>query len=206
MNSQRLKRGLRRFLCAGLCIVIVFSMFGYTSPVRVSAAPLSLTNPGFEDGMEGWTLVVGSQDQVTIDSTIVSEGLKSLKIADTSKSASYMVESNKIAVNEGYKYTAAAKLYQKGRTAGYANISLVFYNADHALIPISPVAEATATYLNNAWTDLSVSRNAPDGAAYVSIRLATTTSYVSEGAYFDAVSLDEDSDDYNIAESDSQAL
>lgn len=206
MNSQRLKRGLRRFLCAGLCIVIVFSMFGYTSPVRVSAAPLSLTNPGFEDGMEGWTLVVGSQDQVTIDSTIVSEGLKSLKIADTSKSASYMVESNKIAVNEGYKYTAAAKFYQKGRTAGYANISLVFYNADHALIPISPVAEATATYLNNAWTDLSVSRNAPDGAAYVSIRLATTTSYVSEGAYFDAVSLDEDSDDYNIAESDSQAL
>ncbi|WP_214626267.1 immunoglobulin-like domain-containing protein [Paenibacillus agaridevorans] len=200
MSSRRTKNGLYKFMSIGLCMTLLFSLAGHlASPnARASAASLTLelTNPGFEDGKQGWTQVSGASAAVTIDTTAayVKEGTKSLKITDNNSSG-YMLVSEKAAAAAGKEYTAQAQFYQTGRAAGYAKLSLVFYDEADVEIPVTPIIETSASASNNVWQALTVSAAAPVGTAAVNVKIGTTGAYVSAGAWYDAISLEEEAEE-----------
>ncbi|RAV19708.1 immunoglobulin-like domain-containing protein [Paenibacillus contaminans] len=203
MFKHEWKKWFRKRLAAILCLTMIGTMLsGVISVRKGEAALLQLDNPGFESGLTGWTQISGSSSMVSSVTSVVYEGAKSLKIVDNVSTSGVMLESGKLNALEGITYTASTKFYQVSRTAGYAKLSIAFYGANQTLI--EPVKEASATTGNNAWQDLSVSGIAPSGTLFVSVRIGTTSAYMSTAAYYDDLTLS--ASDRDMLNQDKQAL
>lgn len=170
---------MRKKLINLLALLVFLSVL--TSVNGVSASDMLISNYSFESGTTGWTQSYGSGG-ITVSSEQKHTGGYSLKINDTSSTASFGMESTKLSAAAGTAYSASAKVYI---VSGWADLYIRFWSSSNTLIS-SAFKETSGPA--GQWKDLSVTGTAPAGTAYVSVMLYGNTS--STGVcYYDDIGI-----------------
>ncbi|CAM3546535.1 hypothetical protein [Marinicrinis lubricantis] len=189
LRSKRARRPLRLLLT----ILLTAPMIALSSGNTASAADLVLPNFGFEQGLSGWTPSVdkdngndqdekGSGFQITNQQS--SEGQQSVKMIDAKKSRSFSLESGKLEAEAGAGYVAFADVLIE---SGTAELGIRFYDDEGQLLEEQYTTAAPA----EGWGTVQVSTTAPDGTAYASVLLHSSSK--NEGtAYWDRVRFTKD--------------
>lgn len=168
-------------------LVLGCLLAGLLAPAaRAAAAPVAVTNPGFEEPVTGgvipgWRQTFGSTPAFTVVDTPVHSGAHSLWLVDSSTTQSSGLRSDLFAVTAGlsYQFTAAVNI-QSGTPALYA----YFYDASGTqLTSASAAVRGTA----GTWTTGSLTMTAPAGATQAAVLLYSGVATITS-AYFDDVS------------------
>ena len=145
--------------------------------VVVSAATLPLQNPGFENGLEGWTLSADAGDAVRVLPEAASLGKKGLRVQVLASAPRFTVTSGKLAVTPGRSYTVDFWGGGGGAAAGQGRVlvELVFEDAkgsalkpDMAQIRVWPAKDVAG---GRYFGKVTIGAAAPAGAVTLAVRI-----------------------------------
>jgi peptidoglycan/xylan/chitin deacetylase (PgdA/CDA1 family) len=150
---------------------------GFIFAATVSAETLPLQNPGFEDGIAGWTLTPGAADAVNALPEAASLGKRGLRVRVVAGAPRFALTSGALAVTPGRTYTA--EFWGGGGGAGSNNgkilVEAVFADAagkelkpDRASIRVWPAKDVSAGRYFSKYT---IGAAAPAGATSLSLRI-----------------------------------
>ena len=144
----------------------------------------ALPNPGFESGMEGWTLSKGSPEQAVIVPEAAREGKAGLRVSDPSETEYVRVEGPRLPAQPGKTYRLE---FWTNQLSGHgANVH--FWFLDSAGEKIEPRMIAGSKEGATGWERFEIVAKAPANAAEVAADIQTNR--VGVGVfYFDAFSL-----------------
>jgi len=161
-------------------------------PPTYEDVEVAIVNDSFEtvasDGsIPGWERFasVAGLAEYAVTTARASDGVRSLRIADTSGAAEAGVISLPFPVEPGIEYTAKGDVFLESGRSIYA---MKYYDAAGAEIKLSP---APAVYVSGpigAWSNVSFSSLAPAGAATARLVLFCSYSWVGT-SYFDNLSV-----------------
>ncbi|CAI6085533.1 carboxypeptidase regulatory-like domain-containing protein [Cohnella sp. JJ-181] len=153
---------------------------------RMLSVPLTLTNPGFESGLTGWTQYVAANPAAASADQAYS-GSQSALLDDVKETGTphgiYGVNSGRFPASAGEVYRASAKSYLASGTSG--SLVLVFYDSANQTVAGGEMHEPVPAVAGQ-WNDVTVIGKAPAGTAYVGIRLLSGNSQKSKLYYDDA--------------------
>ncbi|SFB62355.1 Heparinase II/III-like protein [Cohnella sp. OV330] len=157
---------------------------------RMLNVAMTLTNPGFENGLTtGWTQYVPANPAVASSDQAYS-GAQSVLLDDVKVTGTphgiYGVSSGRFPASEGEVYRASAKSYLASGTSG--RLVLVFYNSANQTLAGGEIPEPVQTAAGQ-WNTVTVIGKAPAGTATVGIRLLSGDTQISK-VYFDDVALE----------------
>ncbi|RKN85766.1 carbohydrate binding domain-containing protein [Paenibacillus ginsengarvi] len=180
MNRNVLGRRMRFVAILMTMVLCVSSLFGLApDTARADGLQPQLLNGNLEELVNGgpqyWTMAAASQ----ASTERAHSGSYSVKINDTSSTASVMVRSNRIAVTPGEKYEAAVWSYN---LQGVSQLYLEFWDA---------VGNYTATPYGtnnslNTWKQIQVSEVAPANSVYATVRFYSHKANMGSAYYDDA--------------------
>jgi hypothetical protein len=172
-----------RFICMVFSVLMIFSMLS-NREVHAAGITMSLPNASFEEvgtGIPNWythptfgtaTAIVSNERAYT--------GAKSMKMVDTSSTASLARVSEKISISstEQVAYTATAYAYIE---QGSIDVYLIFYNGTTETRAIP----ASVTPTVDQWNKRSITAEAPAGATEVAVMIysglgSITTAYIDD--------------------------
>src|SRR5258705_287563 len=110
-----------RNIMRGLLIAAILSI---ASPCFAADA-LSLVNPGFEEGLKGWTLKRGDQSALAVTPEAASLGAKGLRVG-TGHDISIALSSAPFAAAEGHLYRAECWAKKLGADDAGVSVKLEF--------------------------------------------------------------------------------
>ena len=158
------------------------------------ATVVPITNGGFEDAVidgviPGWTQLFGQGKvgDISVQTDEVKTGDSSLRINDNDTTSLFGVDSEKFAVVPGTAYTVTSAVYIG--TGARVQLQLRYYTEGNVII--SPTITHNDNFQqspNNVWETATVSKIAPETAAYASIVLVTSKSQKGI-TYWDDVSV-----------------
>ncbi|KHF37507.1 Carbohydrate binding domain protein [Paenibacillus sp. P1XP2] len=148
--------------------------------------PLPVTNAGFEEALSGgmipgWAslFAVGSDVNHAVSTDRSFSGGASLKLGDGTRTASVALQSDKIPVTPGKKYTAGVQVYVE---SGQPGVMLRFFDAGNRTL------STLETHLDESrlaqWQEVTLSGAAPADAAYARL-IAVVSRYNMASAYYD---------------------
>ncbi|GIO68901.1 carbohydrate binding domain-containing protein [Paenibacillus cookii] len=152
--------------------------------------PLPVTNAGFEEALSGgmipgWAslFAVGSDVNHAVSTDRSFSGGASLKLGDGTRTASVALQSDKIPVTPGKKYTAGVQVYVE---SGQPGVMLRFFDAGNRTL------STLETHLDESrlaqWQEVTLSGAAPADAAYARL-IAVVSRYNMASAYYDDFAL-----------------
>jgi subtilase family serine protease len=148
--THKLKQTMKRHFT--LLLAGIMACLSLTSSLAQTCTGNLLTNPGFENGLTGWS----TAGDVTI-STSAHSGTKAAKVGGTGYgSVGYILPTT-----PGTAYTA--KVWAKKTGTAYTIAELRFLNSSWAALP-GGVGQPIAS---TGYTELTMSGTAPTGTAYV---------------------------------------
>jgi len=190
MVRSKLHQAFMVFLAFSLLLTSAAAAFAS----EAQAADAQLSNPGFEEpvgadgSIPGWTQTfgVGKNGSVSVSGDVYAEGTHSLKIVDADNDY-FGVQSDRVSIAPGIKYTAGAEVYIQG---GTVQLQIRFFNeAGTYLGAVVHDPNFTSTP-QNVWQRLTVSAEAPANAASAAI-VAVSGKGATGVSYWDAFSLAE---------------
>lgn len=177
------KRTIRGFALL-MAILLIFGAMPIFPPSTARGEVATLLNGGFEEIASGrpkdWTYISG-----TVESSAeqVRSGSSSVKLVDSSASASTGLRSAKMPVTAGQTYNASVFTYN---TQGVSELYLEFWDANNNYTKIFTGMNSTT----NQWSQIQVSGVAPEGTIYASLRLYQHVANIGT-AYFDDASFEQ---------------
>lgn len=146
---------------------------------------MTIPNSSFEDagtGIPHWTThPTYGQNTATVSNERAYTGLNSMKMVDTSSTASLARVSEKVSVTQDEEYTASIFAYIE---QGSIDVWLIFYNGTTETV----VAPASVTPTLSQWTKRSITAKAPSGTNQVAVMVYSSLASVTT-AYVDDVSI-----------------
>ena len=177
-----------------ICLLIVLGIIlGNLSFIQVFAADttkveMAITNPSFEDGINGWSIINGNSGMISFEKQLVYHKDTSLKVVDPAADKPFELRSKSMTAVEGLTYQTKVRVFQKGRVTGSAYIYINFYDDGGNRLPESP--QEAVGYTNYSsfqdFSEITVEAVAPKGTVNVSVSLITTSGYIGT-VYFDDV-------------------
>ena len=141
--------------------------------LRGEEGDLPLTNPGFEEELEGWT-VTGAKDpeNVRVTAEAALGGSKGLQVKDTDACSSYRITSSPVAVVADAVYQITFQGTSNGGGEGIG-VSMSFRDANNVEIPPVNVPKAWPACQIKDKDRFSIRAKAPPGAT--SLRIVITS-------------------------------
>lgn len=153
--------------------------------VRASGITVTIPNSSFEDagtGIPHWTThPTYGQNTATVSNERAYTGLNSMKMVDTSSTASLARISEKVSITPNEEYTASIFAYIE---QGSIDVWLIFYNGTTETI----AAPTSVTPPLGQWTKRSITAKAPSGTTQVAVMVYSSLASVTT-AYVDDVSI-----------------
>lgn len=155
--------------------VCLFSLLLGSAPALLPAQEdaLALINPGFEAGIEGWTVSgTSSPENVQVTEEAAMAGSKGLKLQDTDGDHAYRVSSSPVAIEPGgdYQVNFQGNSEQNG---GGIGVAMVFYDAANSELNPITVPKVWPACLVKDKSYFSIRAIAPEGAK--SLRIVITS-------------------------------
>ncbi len=181
---------MKRNVCILIVLGILLGNLGFIQAFAADTTKVEMpiSNPSFEDGINGWTIINGNSGMISFEKELVYHKDISLKVVDPASDKPFELRSRNMTAVEGLTYQAKVRAFQKGRTTGSAYVYINFYDDGGNRLPESP-QEAVGTTNFSSFQDFSevtVEAVAPKGTVNVSISLITTSVYIGT-MYFDDV-------------------
>lgn len=152
--------------------------------------PLPVKNPGFEDAVNGaaipgWTslFATGSDLSYAVSTDRSSSGSASLKLKDNTRTGSVALQSDKITVEPGKKYTSKVQVYIE---SGQPGTMLRFFDSSNQTLATQEIHLDESRLAQ--WQTVTLNATAPDNAAYARL-IAVVSRYNMASAYYDDFSL-----------------
>lgn len=170
-------------------------MTGCISSISVLGATttkvtMPVTNPSFEEGLDGWRFVAGNSGMVSFETELVYHQDTSIKVVDPASDKPFELESIKMSAAENVTYQVKVRAFQTGRTTSSAYAYLNFYDASGNRLSERP--GVSIGYRNftsfEDFAEFTAEGKAPKGTKFVSVSLQTTSTYIGT-VYFDHVRL-----------------
>ncbi len=161
--------------CVPSLSVLVLAAITHAVPPAAIESQL-LTNPGFEQGLVGWTVAENDVLMSTVTASAARQGGFGLHIDDADGKLGSSVESTPLPVVPGRSYRLSFYARSPGQSDG-CGVYLRFRNDLQRLIPSSP-ATASIPANTSAWKAFTFETVAPADAALVSVWIhsySTTT-------------------------------
>lgn len=173
-----------RLVCLVFSCLLIISCF-QNLDARASGITIAIPNSSFEDagtGIPHWTThPTYGQNTATVSNERAYTGLNSMKMVDTSSTASLARVSEKVSVTQDEEYTASVFAYIE---QGSIDVWLIFYNGTTETI----VPHTGVTPTLNQWTKRSITAKAPTGTTQVAVMVYSSLTTVTT-AYIDDVSI-----------------
>lgn len=148
-----------------------------------------LLNPGMEDGLANWTPGTDDGGKSTATAEAARSGKLGLQVLDEDSESGSDLQSNLIPATAGETWTASCKArIIAGKGIG---LYLMFFDANYRSLNKPELENENIAFLTEKqvdWDDLTVSGEAPDGTAYVALRIRAFTAALAT-AEFDDFSL-----------------
>lgn len=174
-----------RLVCMVFSCLLIISCF-QNLDARASGITISIPNSSFEDagtGIPHWTThPTYGQNTATVSNERAYTGLNSMKMVDTSSTASLARVSEKVSITQNEEYTASTFAYIE---QGSIDVWLIFYNGTTETV-IAPTGSVTPTL--DQWTKRTITAKAPAGTTQVAVMVYSTLASVTT-AYIDDVSI-----------------
>lgn len=141
------------------------------------AAPFTLPNPGFEDGLANWIVYENDAPMSSVTAGGAHQGKLGLHIEDKDTKYGSSVESAPLPVVPGRSYRVSFYARSPGATAS-CGVYLRFRNDLQRLIPSPSSATVSLPALSSDWTAIEFEAVAPADAATISVWIhsySTTT-------------------------------
>ncbi|RKN84945.1 carbohydrate binding domain-containing protein [Paenibacillus ginsengarvi] len=149
----------KKWISLWLALALMLCSF----PAAVFASDMVFENADFENGLTGWTDRFGSGG-IMSSAEYRYSGTRSVKIADTSTTSQYGLESNKQPATAGTTYLVYAKAYI---LSGSANLYIRFWDSADQVID----SKFTSSSTPNQWLTMKTVMKAPANTAYVTALL-----------------------------------
>ncbi len=174
-------------------LLILGILLGGLNFIQVFAADatkvaMPVSNPSFEDDIEGWSIINGTAGMISFEKQQVYHQNTSLKVIDPASDKPFELRSGNMTAVEGLMYQAKVRVFQVGRTTGSAYIYINFYDDGGNRLPESPQTAIGSDNFSvfQDFADITVEGVAPKGTVNVSVSLITTSGYIGT-VYFDDV-------------------
>ncbi|GFZ90442.1 hypothetical protein GCM10008018_40920 [Paenibacillus marchantiophytorum] len=152
-------------------------------PSAEASVPVTVSNPGFENGLTGWQQLWPDNPAIIATSPVHS-GVNSLVLNDTKIDGYYGVNSLPIPAVEGESYKVTVSAYYE--TNAYGVLVLAFDNKSGQSIKDTRVAVSGGP---GKWSEMTVSLQAPANTASVRVRLISGLTQTGK-VYFDDVKVE----------------
>ncbi len=181
---------MKRNVCILIVLGILLGNLGFIQAFAADTTKVEMpiSNPSFEDGINGWTIINGNSGMISFEKGLVYHKDTSLKVVDPASDKPFELRSGNMKAVEGLLYRAKVRVFQTGRTASSAYIYINFYDDGGNRLPESPQTAIGSTNFTpfQDFVDITVEAVAPKGTVNVSVSLITTSTYIGT-MYFDDV-------------------
>lgn len=152
---------MQRFLFSSILLL--------TPLVLLADFPVSLAQPGFEAGFEGWELGANDAGMSVVSAEAARTGNLGLKVTDTSTSIGSWLYSPKFPALPGAAYQL--KFWSRIISGSGVGAYLLFYDANQNPIPPNSAFVLSIPSSAADWTSFTLDAIAPANAAYIAIQV-----------------------------------
>lgn len=168
------------------CLLILSALFSGMMMERAQA--LALENPGFEDGLEGWTIPAPDHGMSRLSSAAAHSGSQGLEVEDDNPSSGSSVRSRLIPVTPGMHLRLAG--FSKVVEGSGLGVYLIFSDATGKTLERKEPFVCQILNADGEWAKFTYYVPAPDQAANVAVWIHSYGK-AEVRAYFDDLELTE---------------